>query len=68
MIECETDFRTRHILTGRSGSFGYGSTCKCIKIQNVNAGNLSTTLLIIGFRNYIDNDIKTMPYNKDFFK
>ena len=41
-----------------SGSFGYGSTWKSIKIQNVKTGNSSTTLLIIGFCNYRENHIK----------
>ena len=27
------DFRIRHILTEKSGSFGYGYTSKCIKNQ-----------------------------------
>ena len=35
-----------------SRSFGYGSTQKCIKIQNAKEENSSTMLLIIGFHNY----------------
>jgi hypothetical protein len=32
------EFRICHILTGGSRSFGYGSTWKCNKIQNVKDG------------------------------
>ena len=55
VIEVVTGFRVRHILT--AGSFGSGSTLNCVKIQNVNICNLSTTLLAIGFRNYKENNI-----------
>ena len=40
-------------------SFGYGSTRKCNKIQIVKVRNLSSTLLIIGFRNYRENYVST---------
>ena len=43
-----------HYPTGGPRTFGYGSTWKCIEIQNGKEGNLSTTLLIIGFHNYKD--------------
>ena len=36
--------------TFSSENFGYGSTWKCIEIQNVKAWNWSIKLLIIGFR------------------
>ena len=49
------------ILTGR-----HGITWKCTKIQNVKAVKLSTTLLIIGFRNYRENCIKNID-NRFFF-
>ena len=47
------------LLTCRSGSLWHGSNQKCIKIQNVKAGNLSTTLLVRGSHNYRDNFSKT---------
>ena len=40
-------FRFRHILTGGSKSFGCGSNKKCVNIQNVNARNLSASLIVI---------------------
>ena len=52
-------FRIHHILNGGSGSLGYGSAWKCIKIQNVSGRYFSSTLLIIGFRNYRVKYIKT---------
>ena len=42
-----SEFRIHYILTG-----GYGSIWKFIENQNVKTGNLSTILLIIGFRNF----------------
>ena len=52
------EFRIHHILTG--GSYGNGSILKCILIQNVKTGNLSTMLLVIGFlNNNRENNIKT---------
>ena len=51
--------RIHHILTGGSGSLGYGSTWKCIIIENVKAGNFSIMLLIIEFRDYRVNYNKT---------
>ena len=52
-------FRIHHILTCGSGSFGNGSNWKCIKIQNVKAGILSTTLPIMEFHHYKENYNKT---------
>ena len=51
-------FWIHKIFTGGSKSFGYGPTNE-IQIINVQEENISTTLLIIGFRYYIAHDIKT---------
>ena len=48
-------FRIRHILTGGSGSFGYGSTLKKDSNTNIKAENESTTHLIIELRSYREN-------------
>ena len=38
---------------------------KNIQIQKVKAGQISTLLLIIGFRNYRESYIKAGQYNKE---
>ena len=42
-----------------------GSAWTCIKNQNAKAGNLSTTLLIIGVRYSTENYYKTGQQNKE---
>ena len=63
----ETSVSDPLIFTGRSGSIGYGSSWKCLQIQNVKPGNLSTTLLIICFGNYRDEHVKTGRWNRKLF-